>query len=89
MFLYVKKEKIYTPYVSKYNSNHEKQVNLSMIPNTSRWRFLELKELGALLREIISKNNRGFYCWNCIHPFKQKASFSHIKKYVKIKTFLT
>ena len=36
MFLYVKKEKIYTPYVSKYNSNHEKQVNLSMIPNTSR-----------------------------------------------------
>ena len=31
--LYAKKEKIYTVYVSKYNSNHEKQVILSMISN--------------------------------------------------------
>ena len=87
MFLYVKKEKIYTPYVSKYNSNHEKQVNLSMIPNASRWRFLELKELAALLREIISKNNRRFYCWNFIHPFKTKSKLQPYKKVCKNKNF--
>ena len=31
--LHLKKEKIYPPYVSKNNSNCEKQVILSMIPN--------------------------------------------------------
>ena len=31
--LYVKKEKIYPAYVSKHNSNREKQVVLLMIPN--------------------------------------------------------
>ena len=31
--LYAKKEKIYPAYVSKHNSNHEKQVILLMIPN--------------------------------------------------------
>ena len=31
--LYAKKEKIYCAYVSKHNSNREKQVTLIMIPN--------------------------------------------------------
>ena len=31
--MYAKKEKIYPPYASKYNSNCEKQVILLMIPN--------------------------------------------------------
>ena len=31
--LYAKKEKIYPPYVSKHNSNHEKQVILLIIRN--------------------------------------------------------
>ena len=31
--LYAKKEKIYPAYVSKHNSNHEKEVILLMIPN--------------------------------------------------------
>ena len=31
--LYTKKEKIYPAYLSKNNSNFEKQVTLSMIPN--------------------------------------------------------
>ena len=31
--LYAKKEKIYATYVSKHNSNHEKQVTLLMISN--------------------------------------------------------
>ena len=31
--LYVKKEKVYPAYISKHNSNREKQVFLFMIPN--------------------------------------------------------
>ena len=34
--LYAKKEKIYPVYVSKHNSNHEKQVIILMIPNRER-----------------------------------------------------
>ena len=30
---YAKKEKLYTAYISKHNSNCEKQVIISMIPN--------------------------------------------------------
>ena len=49
--LYTKKEKIYPAYVSKKNSNCEKQVILLMIPNgkkceaksDGRWHYLPLK----------------------------------------------
>ena len=36
MFLYAKKEKIYPGYVSKHNSNREKQVILLMISNREK-----------------------------------------------------
>ena len=38
--LYAKKEKVYLVYVSKHNSNGEKQVILLMIPNGKRWHYL-------------------------------------------------
>ena len=49
--LYTKKEKIYSAYVSKKNSNCEKQVILLVIPNgkkrevksDGRWHYLALK----------------------------------------------
>ena len=47
--LYAKKEKIYRAYVSKHNSNHEKQVILLMILNGEGWHYLAVKELPALL----------------------------------------
>ena len=55
--LYAKKEKIYPTYVSKHNSNHEKQVTLLMILNGEGWHYLTLKMLSAVLRGITSKNN--------------------------------
>ena len=39
--LYAKKEKIYPAYVSKHNSNCEKQVVLLMIPNEEKYERLE------------------------------------------------
>ena len=45
---YAKKEKVYPAYVSKHNSNREKQVILIMISNREKWHFLEVKKLSAL-----------------------------------------
>ena len=41
--LYTKKEKIYPAYISKHNSNHEKQVTLLMISNGEGRRFIILQ----------------------------------------------
>ena len=78
--LYAKKENIYPAYVSKHNSNREKQVILLMIPNgkgcqgksEGRWHYLEVKKLSALLRGTTSKSNGEFYCLNCLHSFRTK-----------------
>ena len=48
MFCMLKKKNIYPAYVSKYNSNYEKQVILLMIPNVKGWRCLAVKKLSAL-----------------------------------------
>ena len=67
--MYAKKEKIYPAYVSKHNSNREKQVILLMISNGEKtetkskgqlWHYLAVKKLSALLREITSKKNWRF-----------------------------
>ena len=65
----LKRKKIYPAYVSKHNSNREKQVNLLMIPNGEGWHYLAVKGLSALLRGITSKHHRDFYCLNCLHSF--------------------
>ena len=67
--LLVKKEKIYPAYVSKHNSNREKQFILLMIPNGEGWHYLAVKKLSALLTGITFKHHRDFHCLNCIHSF--------------------
>ena len=83
--LYAKKEKVYLVYVSKHNSNGEKQVILLMIPNGKRWHYLAVKILPALLRGIMSKHLGDFYCLNCLHSFATESKLeSHIKVYENI-----
>ena len=65
--LYAKKEKVYPAYVSKYNSNCEKQVILLMISNGEKWHYLAVKEISALLRGITSKNYKIIYNWEGIN----------------------
>ena len=48
--LYAKKEKMYPAYVSKSNSNREKEVILLMIPSGKGWHYLAVRKLSALLR---------------------------------------
>ena len=75
-----KKKKEYSAYVSKHNSNCEKQVTLFMIPNGEKWHYLAVKELSALLRGIISKHYDGFYYWNCFHSLRTKNKFELHKR---------
>ena len=56
-----KKKKMCPAYVSKLNSNHEKQVILLIITLS--------KKLLALLREITSKHHIDFNCLNFLHSF--------------------
>ena len=57
-------KKIYLLYVSKYNTNHEKQVILFIIISNGekQWYYLTIKKISALLREITSKHHGYFYC---------------------------
>ena len=66
----LKKKKIYPAYVSKHNSNREKQVILLMISNGEKWHYLALEKLSALLKGITPKYHGDFYRMNCPHSFR-------------------
>ena len=94
--MYAKKENIYPAYVSKQNSNPEKQVILLMISNGEqrkaksegrRWHYLAVKKFSALLRRITSKNNGDFYCLNCLRSFRTKNKLESHKKVCENKNF--
>ena len=85
IFCLWKKKKIYLAYVSKHNSNGEKQVTLLLIANGEGcktksegrwWHYLAVKKISALLRGITSKNNDDFYFLNCLHSFRTKERTS-------------
>ena len=56
-------------YISKHNSNREKQVILLMSSNGDKFHYLAVKKLSALLRGITSKYHGDFYCLNCLYSF--------------------
>ena len=96
MFYMWKKEK-YPAYVSKNNSNREKQVIFLMIPNEEKreakakgWRlhYLAVKKLSSLLRRITSKNSN-FYCLICLNSFRTKNKLELHKKVCENKVFCT
>ena len=47
-----------------------KNIILLMISNGKKWNYLGIKKSSPLLREITSKHNGDFYCFNCLHSFK-------------------
>ena len=58
--LCVKKENIYAAYVSKNNSNGNKQLTLLMISNGEKLYYIAVKNFLAFLRRITSKNDVDF-----------------------------
>ena len=81
--------KICPAYISKINSNYEKQIVLLMIQNKKKqnWHYLLLKNLSTLLREIISKHKSDSNCLNCLHSFATKKKLGSHKKNCKNKNF--
>ena len=88
MYCILKKKKCFkNAYVSKHNSNYEKQVILLMILNGEVWHYLATTKSSALLRGITSKNNGNFYCLYCLHSFRTKPKLKSFKKLCEIKYF--
>ena len=85
--MHAKKEKVYSAYVSKNNSNHEKQVILLMIANGKWWHYLAVNKLSALSRGITSKQYGHFYCLNCLHSFRTKNTLESHQKVCEYKDF--
>ena len=76
-------------YISKIDTNCQKQIILLMIPNEERegWHYLAVKRLSALLRGITSNNNGGFYCLNYLHSFRTENKLGCHEKVYKNKNF--
>ena len=53
--LYAKKEKIYPPYVSKHNSDREKQAILLTIPNGEGWHYFAVKETISIINSLLNE----------------------------------
>ena len=87
MFCRLNKNKIYSAYFLKLNSNRKKQVILLMIPNGEGRHYLAVKKLSALLRRITSKHQDNFYCLNCFYSFR--AEYTLKSHNMKIRIFVT
>ena len=98
--MYAKKEQTYPAYVSKHNSNCDRQVVLLMIPNIEgdeaksarqqkQWYCLAVKTLSALLRGITINTIVIFIAWIAFIFLQQKTNINRIKEYVNIKIFVT
>ena len=68
-------------YVSKINSNCEKQKIILMIPNEEieRWDYLPVEKLLALLRGITLTNNGDFFVCIIFTLLEQKINLIVIK----------
>ena len=75
---------IYPAYISKPNSNHEKQIILLMVSDREGWHYLAVTRRSALLRGVTSKHDFDFFFWSGFIHLEQKTNLNRIKKYVKI-----
>ena len=60
-------ETIRVAYRSDYNHKRKNQVNLLMITDGTKWHYLAITILSALLQGKSSNHHEGFYCLNCFN----------------------
>ena len=87
--LQIKEKEICPVYISKNNSNCQKQTILLMIPSEEKegWHFLMLKKQSTSLRGITSKHHGDFYCWNCLYSFRTETKIESHEEVCKNKDF--
>ena len=65
-------ETIRVAYRSEYNHKRKHQVNLSRITDGTKWRYLAITNLYALLEGNSSNHHDDFYCSNCFNSYTTK-----------------
>ena len=86
--MYATIEKLYPAFVSKHNSNREKEVILSMISNGDEWHYLAVKKYQQYYEEYCLISAVIFIVWVAFIPLGQKTNLNRIKKYIKIQIFV-
>ena len=83
------KENKYVQLIYKKLIRIAKKKLLLIIPNeeTEDWHYRPVKKLSALLREITSKHDDGFYCLNCLYSFRTKNKLKSNEKVYKNEDF--
>ena len=76
-------------FISKIDSNCEKQIILLMIPNGEKegWYYLAVKIIFALLHGITPKYRCDSYCLNCLHSFRTGNKLKSHEEVCRNKTF--
>ena len=86
-----KEKEICPVYISKINSNREKQITLLIITNVQKdnWHYLVVKKLSALLQRITSKHKGNLFCLSCLYSFRTEnlMRVNFMKNNFKIKLF--
>ena len=62
-------KEISVAYKSKYNCKRKSKVNLLMITNGSKWHYLAVSNLSALLAKKSSNHNGDLYCLGCFNSY--------------------
>ena len=65
-------ETIRVSYRSEYNNKREKQANLLMITDSTKWHYLAITNLSALLEGKSSNHHGDVCCLNCFNSYSSK-----------------
>ena len=82
--MYIKEKEICPAYISKINSNCEKQIILN--EEKEGWPYLAVRKLSALCG-ITSKHKGDYYCLNCLHSYRTENKLKSHEKICKNKDF--
>ena len=55
-----------------------------MITDSTKWHYLAVESLSALLRGITSNHDEDFYYLDCFHSYSTEKNFKTMKEYAMI-----
>ena len=86
IFFHIVEKKICSGFISKINSNCQRQIIILIIPNKEKevWHSLAVKKLSTLVRGITLQDNiEDFRCLNCLHSLRRENKVKSHEKVCK------